>query len=270
MPPTAQGRIHPDRRRALQAEERSRRRALAAGWGAAALLVVGLHVGGAFLLTRARIPDPARADEMGAIVIDLAPEIRQAASQVDAAVAKPEEQAEPTMPEPAPPEETVEPVPKVADAPVEAVAPLPQHREKAKPAERKPVTRKPPERTPHVVRKVGLRTASAPRSEQHAAATAAAAAGAANSLSAADWKSLVSAALNRNKRFPSGVALSGSPTLRVGIAASGQVTAAAVIASSGSPELDAAAVQTVHRASPLPPPPAGPQTLTFRMNFRPR
>ncbi len=170
---------------------------------------------------------------------------------------------------PAPSEETVAP-PKVAEAPVEAIAPVPQPKAKAKPAEGKPVTRKPPERTPKVVRKVGLRTASAPRSEQHAAATTAAAAGAANALSAADWRSLVSAALTQSKRFPSGVARGGSPTLRVAIAVSGQVTAAAVIASSGAPEIDAAALQTVHRASPLPPPPAGRQTLTFRMNFRPR
>ena len=56
---------------------------------------------------------------------------------------------------------------------------------------------------------------------------------------------LVSAALNRHKRFPFGIALSGSPTLRVAIAASGQVTGATVVASSGSPELDDAAIQTV-------------------------
>ena len=147
---------------------------------------------------------------------------------------------------------------------------MPKPMPKPMPEPKNPAPRKPPERKPQVHRKAALRTASAPRSEQRAAVTAAASAGAANAVSAADWRSLVSAALNRHKRFPSGVALTGSPTLRVAIAASGQVTGATVIASSGAPELDDAALQTVRRASPLPPPPAGSQTLTFRMNFRPR
>lgn len=274
-------RAYDERKQTLLVAEIRSRRAQAAGWAGAALLVVGLHLGGAFFLTRTRAPETVAPDEMGAIMIELAPEVQRAASQVDAALAKPEEQAaEPVPPEPAPPEEAVEPEPTAPEAPVEAIAPLPPPKEVPKPDRKKPAPRKPLEhkrvehkpleRKPQVRHRPALRTASAPRSEQHAATTAAASAGAASAQSSADWKSLVAAALNRHKRFPSGVALSGSPTLRVAIAASGQVTAATVIASSGSPDLDDAAIQTVRRASPLPPPPAGSQTLTFRMNFRPR
>lgn len=267
--------LHParsyhDRKQALRVEEIRTRRVQAAAWGGAALLVVGLHLTGALFLTRARVPETVAPDEMGAIMIEIAPEVQRAASQVDAALAKPEEQAESVPQEPAPPEEVVPPELKAPEAPVEALAPLPPPKAVPKPDRKPPVPRKPSEHKPQVPRKPpALRTASAPRSEQRAATTASASAGAANALSAADWKSLVSAALNRHKRFPSGIALSGSPTLRVAIAASGQVTGATVVASSGSPELDDAAIQTVRRASPLPPPPAGPQTLTFRMNFRP-
>ncbi|WP_331254806.1 ATP-binding cassette domain-containing protein [Methylobacterium currus] len=45
------------RKQALLAEEARSRWTQAAEWGGAALLVVGLHLGGAFFLTRPRIPE---------------------------------------------------------------------------------------------------------------------------------------------------------------------------------------------------------------------
>jgi len=73
-----------------------------------------------------------------------------------------------------------------------------------------------------------------------------------------DWKSRVFAQLARNKHYPDGERMAGVQGT-VGIAFTidrgGHVLAAHVTRSSGSSALDNAAIQMVHNASPLPPPP---------------
>ncbi|MET3415113.1 TonB family protein [Methylobacterium sp. 1030] len=268
----------------LEAEERRAQRLQITFWLAAVLVVLALHGGIAWYLLHAPRAEPLTQADMGAVMIELAPTIEQAASQVDAAVSKPEEAAsaaaEPPKEErPREEAEETKPIATAEEAPVAAVAPLPPPpKQKLKPVEKKKAPEKPkPEKTAQKPRPTqapskaaAVRTASAPRSDQRAAATRAASAGAASSASTADWKGQVAAALNRNKRYPSGVTATGSPILRVAIAVSGQVSSASVVASSGSPELDRAAIETIHRASPLPPPPSGATMLTFRMNFQSR
>ncbi|WP_082473113.1 TonB family protein [Methylobacterium sp. Leaf85] len=273
---------HCGREQALLVQERRDRRFRGMVWILAALLVGGVHAGIVCYLIREKqlaIPLPAEA---GAVMIDLAPEVQQATSQTDAAVAKPEEEAAAPAVEAPPPEEEEEPKPAagVEEAPVPAIVPLaPTSREKPRQGKDKPhkasekAIKKPPAKpkaSPKPSHAAAVRTASAPRSDQRAASTTAMSSGASSASSNADWKSQVAAALNRNKRFPIGVQATGSPALRMLISASGQVSAASIVISSGSAELDRAAMDTVYRSSPLPPPPSGPTSLTFRMNFRSR
>lgn len=265
---------------ALLSQDRHDRRIHAASWLLAICTVGGIHAGLVWYLIHEPMQDPPSTPDMGTVMIDLAPEVQQAASQTDAAVAKPQEEAA-SVPEETPPpegEEEPKPVAKVEEAPVSPVAALPpQPKERlnpkkikpnkiAKPGEKMPPKNKPSHKPS---RAAAVHTASAPRSDQKASATSAMSSGTSSSASAADWKSQVAAALNRSKRYPAGVTTTGSPTLRMSISASGQVSSVSVVTSSGSVEIDRAAIDTVYRASPLPAPPAGAMPLTFRMNFRP-
>ncbi|VFU11008.1 TonB family protein (fragment) [Methylocella tundrae] len=92
-------------------------------------------------------------------------------------------------------------------------------------------------------------------------------------MSAGAWRSLVSAQLNRNKRYPpSAQGASGAATISFSIDRSGRLVSASLVRSSGSSALDSEAVAIAHRASPFPPPPADVSgsriTLTVPVNFR--
>lgn len=136
-----------------------------------------------------------------------------------------------------------EPMPK----PVEAPKPKPEEKPKkeAKPTRRKqaPVT------------------SAAPRSEAAPAQTTAAPSPgveASNSRARATWAAMISAHLNRFKRYPPGAeGVTGRPSVRFSLDGSGRVTSASLIRSSGSAALDDEAVATVRRASPFPAPPDG-------------
>jgi protein TonB len=103
------------------------------------------------------------------------------------------------------------------------------------------------------------------------AAAPSAGSGASPSVSPATWKSELLAHLNRDERYPSGAASTGTASVAFTIAGSGQVLSARLIGSSGNPALDAEAVSLPRRASPVPAPPpdfgGAVLTLTVPIHF---
>ena len=81
------------------------------------------------------------------------------------------------------------------------------------------------------------------------------------------WVKKLVAHLERNKRFPAGVRLSGETKIAFALDAQGHVLSASVVASSGEAALDAAALAMMKRADPVPsPPPAlAAAALTFEL-----
>ena len=93
-------------------------------------------------------------------------------------------------------------------------------------------------------------------------------------ISPQQWQSRIIAHLNRARRYPDGARNrreEGVPHLQFTIDKAGQVLSARIVRSSGFLALDEAALEMVHRASPLPAPPAGiggpAVTLTVPVNF---
>lgn len=178
-------------------------------------------------------------------------------------------------------EETIEPIEEVPVETAEVtlpdvVAALPERREqpaRPKPAapraepEKKADTGKKPAATPkpRQARPAPPPQMAATKSAENGPQTAAprasqAAAGA--GVSPARWQSRVNAHLNRFKRRAKAA---GSVAVQFVIDDSGRVMSASVSQSSGNAELDAAAVDLVRRASPVPAPP--PSIAQARMSL---
>ena len=168
-------------------------------------------------------------------------------------------------PEPAPvePVEKIELPPEPKAEPLQAVMP-------PKPVEKQP-EKKPRQRAS---------LASAPvHTEQKAdrAAAPAPGANAQDSSAMPTWKSLLVAALERNKRYPAEAEArheSGTALLGFSVDRGGGVHGGRIIRSSGSPALDKATLAMLSRAAPLPPPPPGITggaiaiTVPIRYNIR--
>lgn len=252
-------------------------------WLLAGALVLGAHVGAAYLALhwhRAEA-EPAAA----AMMIDLAPMPVSAPSEVEDVTPGPQmvqapepvkdlpEDIEEAVP---PPQPVVEPLlelpelpppPPLAEAllppqkPAEAVPEPPPPKPVEKPKPKPKATRKPPAPV----------TSAAPRSDAPtSSATAAPSAGAssANSTAAASWRSQLISHLNRHKRYPGESRTAreeGTARLRFSIDRSGRVVGATLVGSSGSSRLDEEVMAMIRRASPVPAPPpdVGGSTLTF-------
>jgi protein TonB len=88
------------------------------------------------------------------------------------------------------------------------------------------------------------------------------------------YQGAVLARLSAVKRYPVAArerAPHGVAVVSFSIAPTGEVVGISISQSAGDPMLDAEAVATVRRASPLPPPPAGaPRTFSAPISFRVR
>jgi protein TonB len=86
---------------------------------------------------------------------------------------------------------------------------------------------------------------------------------------------MVSAQLNRNKRYPeSAQGQQGAASISFSVDRSGRIVSVRLVRSSGSSALDQEAVAMAHRSSPVPAPPpeigGGIINLSVPVNFRPR
>jgi len=209
-------------------------------------------------------------------MIELAPMPVSAPSQTEDVAPGPEMMQSPeTTPDapdemqeaPPPPEpvqqEVVEKVPDLPPTPAPSEVVLPKPEPEVKPVEKpkpKPVERPKKEAKP-TRRKQAPVTSAAPRSDAAPSqSTAAPSPGmaASNSRARASWAAMISAHLNRFKRYPPGAeGITGRPSVRFSLDGSGRVTSVSLSRSSGSSVLDQEAVATVRRASPFPAPPDG-------------
>jgi protein TonB len=151
-----------------------------------------------------------------------------------------------------------------------AVEPVQEEKPAARPAPEKPKARTAKKAPPEPAKKKSAAAPSAPsrKSADSAAKTAAPAskeAARGTGVSPARWQSRVNAHLNRHKRFPAGASARGVVTVRFSINASGAVLGVSVVRTSGDAALDAAAIDMVRRASPVPAPPPG--IAKSRMNL---
>jgi periplasmic protein TonB len=178
---------------------------------------------------------------------------------VEPEVAEPEiAEPELTAPEVTAPEVTA---PEVTEVMPEVVAALPEPRPIIEePQEKKPVRKAEPRKQVEKpapkkeVAKAELKAKPAAR------ASVASRAAKAPSISPARWQSRLSAWLNRHKRYPRGAKSRGEEgvvSVSFAINEAGVVLSARISRSSGNSELDQAALDMLHRASPVPPPPPG-------------
>ncbi len=223
-------------------------------WLASSALVLGLHAAGAALLVTWR--DPVEIGEpSSAIVVDLAPFATPPSDSANDIAPGPRRQ-ESDAPPPAPQkverhdDEKVEvppaPVPPVAVLPPpEAVKPPPMP---VNPPERKAHAAKPTERPPAPA------TTAPPR--EHAASAA----------EVSSWHSRIMAQIERHKAYPETARLrdeKGAVQIAFSLDRQGRVIANRIARASGYAELDQAALATIARAQPFPPPPAGMPGASF-------
>jgi protein TonB len=213
-------------------------------WGVAALVVLAAHAGlvGAFMFVRQSEMPPGTPPDT--VMINLAP----------IAVAPPPQQAVETPPQPqqvqpqTPPQPVEQPqqtvqtpvAPDLVEAPQPEVimAPPPPkvvpHEAKQKPQHARPRTNLP-----------------------HAARSAAPSPGF-NGEAAESWRSEIVERISSVKEYPEAARpASGTAVVAFSVDRGGRITSARLVRSSGSALLDQAAVATVRRANPVPPPPAG-------------
>lgn len=235
-----------------------------AGWSVALLVAVGVHAGAAWAVFAVDAPEDEPGGSPVAIEIESPPAAPKAETAelpvgppapeiAPAAAAAPTADVPPPKPEDLPPA----PVTEREDAPLQAAE---------KPPEKPEPT--PPDTPP--TPKVETAAAAAPASEAMAAPSldlppserpsAPEGIGSAPIDEAAKrtWIKALVAHLDRHKRFPTGRRGSEGRyevTLRFEIEPSGKLRAASVLKSSGDAAFDAAALQMMTRADPLPVPP---------------
>jgi protein TonB len=225
-------------------------------WGIAAAVVVVAHAGlaGAYLLRPA--PEADGAPQAPAVIIDLAPMPVSPSSQADLA---PGPEMIEGQPAPRPPAQTEKQlVESVPEAPGAAEVTLPKPEPKAVEKKRdeqsddQKVETKPAEQAPPAPR-----TTASPRSEQNTARAPAAPSpgSAASRAQLAQWRDLVAARLQHNKRYPREAEVrreTGVVTLNFSVDRRGKVLSSRIVRSSGHSSLDDEVLAMLRRAEPLP------------------
>ena len=228
-------------------------------------------------------PLPTEPEAAPAGILEPAPEpVEEPAIEEPVIEETIEEPAEAPPPEPVEQSPSSEPAPEVLPDPVEqAVAEpdvaepeqvvlpevalmVPQPRPARgppKPAPQKPEPQKPEQKRPEKKaepQKPVARAASRPAAGAPAAAAPRAAQPAIGSgVSPARWHSRLTAHIRRHQRKPRGGAASGTAVVKFTVNAGGALVALSLARSSGNAALDAAALESVRRAAPMPAPPDG-------------
>lgn len=246
-------------------------------WLAAGVLIVVAHTVFVYVALFWHREEAASAPP-AAVMIELAPMPVSAPSQTEDVAPGPEMMQSPRTTldapdepedEPPPPEpvkqEVAEDAPELPPTPVPSDVVLPTAHPEPQPkpveAEKPKPEEKPKKEAKPTRRRQAPVTSAAPRSDAKPERNTAAPSpgiSASNSRARATWASMISAHLNRFKRYPRGAEGStGRPVVRFSLDGSGRVTSVSLSRSSGSSVLDDEAVSTVRRASPFPAPPDG-------------
>jgi len=216
-------------------------------WGACFALAVCIHGAGAAALLAHWKDSSDLVASAPVITIDLAPvPVAPEIKPTELPPGPQQTNAEP-QPDPVKPVEKIELPPEPKAEPVLAVTPPPKPIDK--PKEKKP-------------KQLHASLASAPTNAEQKAEQAAApspGASARDSNALPNWKSLLVATLERNKRYPADAEARGDrgvAELAFGVDRRGGVHHPRIVRSSGSSALDRETLAMVERAAPLPPPPA--------------
>lgn len=248
-------------------------------WLLAGVVILALHAGGLLILLYARAA--ASSDSpAAALMVELAPLPVAPPSEMQDAVPGPQmteapqtvedTPVKPDDPDDAKPEPVMSPTLEDLPVPPPPVAlaeallpPRPQERSPVQEPAPKPVERpKPKPKTKPSPKPPAPATRAAPRSDAalaNAMAAPSSGAVATNSAASATWHSLLLSHLNRYKRYPAEARArreQGTARLRFTIDRAGRVLSANLLSSSGSAVLDGEVMDLIHRASPLPAPPA--------------
>lgn len=213
-------------------------------WIAGGAVALALHASFALKLVHWHDPIPGDGGTE-AVLVDLAPMMPEPPADVPQDLAPgPLQQEAPAIPEPPKEEpqqrteEKVEPLPTLPNA--EAVLPKPA----VKPVEKPKVQ---PVRPPAPV------TTAPPRPHPSAAQVS-------------TWHRQIAIALQRHKGYPAAAQAqheTGTATVAFTVDRAGRVLSAHIVRSAQHASLDAETLATVHRAAPLPPPPASLAGQTF-------
>ncbi len=215
-------------------------------WGLAGLAVLLAHIAlvVAFILVRHSDMPPGTPPDT--VMINLAP----------IAVAPPPQEEVDTPPTPqqvqqqTPPTPLEQPQPDVQAPVAPDIVTAPQAEVMMAPPPPKPVEHQAKQQKPLAHKQPRL---NVPRAARAAAPTAGF-----NGEAAASWKSEIVERINSVKGYPDdGQGANGTATVAFSVDRGGRVYAVRLIGSSGASALDRAAVETVRRANPVPPPPAG-------------
>jgi protein TonB len=251
-------------------------------WGIAALIVVGIHVAFlvAYLVTRPEEKPPGAPPD--AVMVDLAPVAVSPPPQDEVDTPPQPDQVQPDTPPPPspvipPPPDQPPPPTTDANAPVESdvqeapqaevVMSAPPPPPPPKPAVEK--TEKPTKPTHHMPKP--QRRVKSTRSDLRHAQSAAAPRAGLNGAAVADWKSEIVMRIMSEKEYPEEAraqGASGTAVVAFSVGASGGIRSVRLARSSGSSILDRAAVETVRRANPVPPAPAGVPGGSFTVPIR--
>lgn len=167
---------------------------------------------------------------------DVPPSPQMTESEPEEAVETPQTLAIPELPK----------LPKPA-ADLETAPRKPQPRKKVVPNPVVKHTREPP----------SPRTSAPPHASAASAASAGRPGAAGSSISPSTWMSEVHARIQAHHSYPPGAeGQKGTARVAFSINRAGQILSASIVGSSGSAALDQAALATIRRSSPLPPPPA--------------
>lgn len=258
-------------------------------WVAGLSIAAAAHAGAVALALRAPHPAPPPLQPAAAVMLELAP-VPAAPPSPETFIAdnldRPDPMVEMETPppldtppevEPPPPVETpvadmlpeIEPLPDLPPSEVAEPRPVrrPETLQVRKPPEEKPEEKKPETKAPPPT--VASRVAAPEKAATAAAPETVSARG--SSVSPARWQSQLMAHLERRKRYPSASRArreEGVVQVRFSIDDRGNVLSAKIVRSSGHAALDEAVIALVHRASPVPAPPAdAPRTITAPVRF---
>lgn len=227
-------------------------------YGLAAAAIIALHVVGISVALSWYTPRETEGFVLAAITVDMAPApSAEQIQQQDIAPGPEMEESEAPPPEPPTPQEIVEeqlpPTPVPQHQPVVAAPPKVEQKAKPEPVKQKTVQRevkKNPSKKPPAPR-----TAAAPKAERIGRDAPSPSSGANSAAAAASYRSMISAHLQRYKRYPSSAEANrerGVAMVSFVVSRSGRVTSSRLAKSSGYSSLDQETMSLIQRAQPLP------------------